>query len=237
MVRHRLDMTKLSIAMIEPKYSLNVGYVARTMKNFGLNKLIIVGKKRIGKNAKVFAAHGQEIIDNLEFLSFDEIFKKYSLVIGTTAIAAKAHNSFGGALSPDKAARLIRDPSDTIILLGRDTTGLTNQELSKCDLLVTIRTGTKYSTLNISHALSIILYAIYQESVDLNTTHSNRKVTEVMIKYLTQLVERSVSQTHKRARIIIILRKLINESNLTEKQAISLIGFFRKLDLLIKTMN
>jgi TrmH family RNA methyltransferase len=232
-----LDITKLSIAMIEPKYSLNVGYVARTMKNFGLNKLIIVGNKRLGKNAKVFAAHGQEIIDNCEFLSFNEIFKKYSLVIGTTAIATKAHNSFGGALSPEKAARLIRDPGETVILLGRDTTGLTNEELSKCDLLVTIRTGTKYSTLNISHALSIILYAIYQESADPNPTHINRKITEVMIRYLTPLVEKSITQAHKRRRILIILKKLMNESNLTEKQATSLIGFFRKLNLLLKTLN
>jgi len=222
--------------MIEPRYSLNVGYVARVMKNFGLKKLIIVGNKRLGKNARMFAAHAQEIINNCEFLSFEEILNKYSLVIGTTAIAAKASNAFGGALSPEKVAGLIRNPSETVILLGRDTTGLTNEELSKCDLLITIRTGTKYSTLNISHALSIVLYTFYQKHVNLHSTYINRKIRQAMLRYLTQLVEKSINQTHKRGRILIILKKMIDESNLTEKQATSLLGFFRKLNLIIKTM-
>ncbi|MEM3637878.1 MAG: TrmH family RNA methyltransferase [Conexivisphaerales archaeon] len=228
-----MNIRELSIAMVEPAYSLNVGYVARVMKNFGLKKLIIVGNKRLGKTARVYAAHAKDIIDDCEFMSFDDLFVRYTFVVGTTAVAAKANNSLGGAVSPEKLAKLMRSPHDTVIVLGRDTIGLTSEELAKCDLVVTIHTGTDYSTLNISHALSILLYVLNQQQKNQYTAYLRRKTRKVMLDYLTFLVEKSIVQPHKRHRILLTLKRLIDESNLREEQVVSLIGFFRKLKLLI----
>ena len=49
---------------------------------------------------------------------------------------------------------------DFCIVLGRETFGSNNKELQMCDLIVVIDTKTEYRTMNISHALAILLYEI-----------------------------------------------------------------------------
>lgn len=225
-----MNLKELSVAMVEPTYSINIGYVARVMKNFGLSRLLIVGRRKLTRTAKLFASHGEDIINGCEFLTLDEIFARYTMVIGTTAIVKKGDNAYGKAVSPERAARIIKCPSETVILLGRDTTGLTSDELSRCDVVLTIRTGTSYPTLNISHALSIILYALYKHKSKSTVDYLSRTTRQIMFRYLESLISKSISQSHKRSRLLRVFKKLINESDINERQAASLIGFFRKLD-------
>ena len=46
------------------------------------------------------------------------------------------------------------------MLFGREGTGLTQEEIAKCDLLVSIPADKRYPILNLSHALAIILYRL-----------------------------------------------------------------------------
>ena len=62
----------MTVAVVEPEFGLNLGYVARTMANFGLQKLIVVSSKRLDRKrlgeAKLFASHGRKLIDEIEFV-------------------------------------------------------------------------------------------------------------------------------------------------------------------------
>jgi rRNA methylase len=41
--------SQLTVMLVEPEYGINIGYVARTMANFGIKDLIITGRKRYRK--------------------------------------------------------------------------------------------------------------------------------------------------------------------------------------------
>ena len=47
----------ISICLIEPLYPINIGYVARIMKNFGFDKLLLCNSNTDLQKARPFASH------------------------------------------------------------------------------------------------------------------------------------------------------------------------------------
>jgi tRNA/rRNA methyltransferase len=88
-----------SIVFVEPRYSLNVGYVARITANFGFKELVLVYPKiKIGyakirsKEAAKYAAHGRYLLERARVVkSLRDIRRKKSVLIATTAITGKGY--------------------------------------------------------------------------------------------------------------------------------------------------
>lgn len=226
-----MRISGLSIAMIQPKYSLNVGYVARVMNNFGLGRLIIIDRKKLGLSSYVFASHGHVIVENVDHMNWQQMLGEFDFVIGTTAIATGGRNPIRSTLSPERLGRLNFDPSKSVLVLGRDDTGLANQELAACDVIVNVPTGTSYRTLNISHALAIILYTLNRtEGVPLRWNGINRKLKNTAMNYVDNLLTKTGFIDSKKLEVNLILKKLFNESYLNENQFSVILGFLRRLD-------
>ena len=63
---------------------------------------------------------------------------------------------------PDKRTMLVfQEKSKVALVFGRESTGLTNEELKLMDFIIRIPANQNYPTLNISHAVGIILYTFY----------------------------------------------------------------------------
>ena len=60
---------EISICLIEPQYPINLGYIARIMKNFGFNKLLIVNSKVNMEEARPFASHAVDLLEMLNILT------------------------------------------------------------------------------------------------------------------------------------------------------------------------
>jgi TrmH family RNA methyltransferase len=226
-----MRISGLSVAMVQPKYSLNVGYVARVMSNFGLERLIIIDRKRLGLSSFVFASHGRDILENVDHMSWQQVLGEFDFIIGTTAIATAGRNPLRSTLSPEKLGRLNFEPSKSVLVLGRDDTGLTKQELAHCDVILSVSTGTSYRTLNISHALAIILYALNRtEGVAFRRNGINRKLKDTAMNYVDNLLIKTGFIDSKKLEVNIILKKLFNESYLNENQFSVILGFLRRLD-------
>ena len=63
-------------------------------------------------------------------------------------------------VAPEEAAGYVSSAKTPSLVFGRDTTGLRNEELARCDVVTSIATGTGYRTLNVSHSMSILLYVL-----------------------------------------------------------------------------
>ena len=156
---------------MEPKYQINIGYIARVSKNFGIGQLHFVKPraKLTGKKAIMFSKHASQLLKNAKtYNSISEAAKDCSILIGTTGIWRKANRTFNRLLLLPEAAQRLKKPgagSTAGILIGRDDTGLTSEELSGCDMVLFIGTDAGYPVLNISHALSIILYELTKQKL------------------------------------------------------------------------
>jgi len=227
-------IARLSVAMIEPRFGLNVGYVARTMKNFGVNRLLIVGRDALPRSAFRFASHGVDLIQSARHINMKELREQFSLIVGTTAIAGrKGRNPIRKTISPADLAALSMDWSDVVIVLGRDTTGLTAAELGVCDLIVHIDTGTAYPTLNISHALAVILYELSHAEQE-NVRPVGRQYSDGLLKYFSMMLSLGKYPDHKKKMAIKILGQAVIRSRISQAETVTLMGAFRKVNLALQ---
>ena len=154
----------IRIVAVEPLYQINLGYIARIAKNFGVSDIALVNPrcKVLGKNALKYSKHGADLLHAAKvFKSLDKAIGN-RFAIGTTAVWHKTGKSFYNIYALDKAARMLQKNGirDFCVVIGRESTGLSKEELQRCNMSVIIQTPADYSTLNISHALSIILYEL-----------------------------------------------------------------------------
>ncbi|MEM0154401.1 MAG: RNA methyltransferase [Methanothrix sp.] len=152
------------LVIVEPHYQINIGYMARIAKNFRVNRLWIVNPKckYNGKNAIKYSKHAHMLIENARICkSIDEATKGFP-VIGTTAIWQKAYSGMNNVYElSDFVKRFGSGRMNKIaLIIGRDTTGLTSEEMAGCDAVIYIGASDSYPTLNISHALAILLYTL-----------------------------------------------------------------------------
>ena len=237
---------------MEPEFGLNLGYIARTMANFGLKKLIVVTPRKLDRkridDACLFASHGRSLIDKIEFVSsMDKLRRKFRLMIGTTAIEGtrKANLTRKTLDVEDCVSRLARRiesrPDATCIVFGRDTTGMTNEELRCCDYNVTIRTNSEYNTLNVSHAAAIVFFVLSKylnkRGNRVRTATSTRSERARVVLLFEQLAEASEFQKFKSGLLSEAISRLFDRGDPSLREIYLLMGLASKATSKIKRLS
>jgi tRNA/rRNA methyltransferase len=208
----------MKIALFEPITPGNVGAVARVMKNFGFNELLLIKPKcnHLSEEAVKRACHGLDVLNNARIISEKELFTNF--VIGTTCkTTTRAHRQ---AVSSDN---LSFAPENAVILFGREDNGLSNRLLSKCNVLTTINTGTNYNSLNLSHSVAIILYSLRKKQVIKNL--ADPKMKEAILKSFNKLSDKCSREKSTKS----YLKNFINRSIVYEKEARAIMGLLKEL--------
>ncbi len=166
----------IRVVLVEPKYQINLGYMARVLKNFGLDKVYLINPRcdYRGKTAIKYSKHARDMLENAVVCKSIGEATRGTIRIGTTAIWHKSHRSFLNVYSAEKVASLYSKGQKVSILIGRDDTGLTKDEISGCAANVFIRANRNYPVLNISHALAIILYEFTKRDMEREHVHISR---------------------------------------------------------------
>jgi tRNA/rRNA methyltransferase len=103
-----MSLKNISIVLIKPQIGENIGATARAMKNFGLNKLIIVNPKEKWPNTKAVytSVKAVDIIHKAKvFKSTSEALQKSDIVFATTA---RIRNMNKKIYSLDEAVKIIK---------------------------------------------------------------------------------------------------------------------------------
>lgn len=221
---------ELTIILMEPETSGNIGAIARVMKNFDLTKLILINPKceHLNKEALDRATHAKDILKNAKVLmQFEEL--KYPFLIGTTSILGNDYNITRDCLN---VSDLIL-PKNSALILGRESSGLTNEELNKCDVIITIPSSNKYPALNISHAASIIFYELYKKyGKNKTNTHiafASNQERSIINNYISDIIDKFGWEKGRKYKNKEIWKKILGKSFLTRREAFALCGFFKKL--------
>lgn len=220
------------VVLVGPKYSGNVGLIARLMKNFGYGELRIVGGKPLGHQAWRRAMKGREILDRARiFRDFDEALKDVDYVAGTSGICTEndAHPN-RAAITPRRFSKNIgRINGKVALLFGREDFGLLNPELAKCDVLVTIPTAPEYPIMNISHAVAVMLYELNLARAN---PHRPKKASgfekNVLFKVFHEYVEFIDWPKHKRDKTEILFRRIIGRAVLSKWEFFTMMGLFSR---------
>lgn len=222
---------KIRIVAVSPLRQNNIGYISRLMKNFGLSDLHVVKPRcRLdGKTAIRFSKHGHDVLEGAKLSnSIKEATKGY-IKIGTTAIWHKSERSKLNVYELSEALDMIKKARypKVAIVLGRDDTGLTKDELAMLDLNVFIPTHSTYSTLNISHALAIILYNLRSESGTIpRGIYAGKDQKRLLDVQLSMFVGRS-GRIKKKVDVINTFGRVISRSNPTSAELKTISALFQ----------
>ncbi|RLE55117.1 MAG: hypothetical protein DRJ40_09185 [Thermoprotei archaeon] len=228
-------MVEFRIVLVEPEYEINIGYVARVMKNFEFYELYIVNPKvQIGEIARKFASHAVDVLESAVIVNkLDEAIDDVDVVIGTTGKPGHDYLVHRIAVPPWELKYCLKMEGRVAILFGRESIGLTNEELEKCDIIVTIPANPEYPIMNVSHAAAVVLYEIYKHRYLLEKRTreqklATRKEREILLNYMRELM-RLVELPDYRVHIAeIILKRTLGRAFITKREYYTLCGIFRR---------
>lgn len=222
---------KFKVIIVEPRYQINLGYIARVSKNFGVTRLYLVRPRtKISARAIMFSKHARDLLENARiYKDLDSAIADCDVVVGTTGIWRKAKISFKRIYLIDEVVKRLsrmKGTKSVAILIGRDDIGLTKDEIEKCDMIAYIGTNPQYPVLNISHALGIILYMLNQKNFrpmydDMSNSKADRKEMEYLFKVFDKIAEKKNIRNRKAVKSI--FRRLVYTSQPNRQEIHALI--------------
>ncbi|MEW5760848.1 MAG: RNA methyltransferase [Candidatus Thermoplasmatota archaeon] len=227
-------MLDIAIVLVEPKYAGNIGGVARAMKNFGLKELILVNPCKINSDAYKMAMKGKDILDNARIeKKVEEVIKNFDYVVGTSDVSTDSEKYYlRQALSPSKFANWLKKVEGRIcILFGREDYGLFNEELERCDILLTIPGNKEYPVMNISHAAVVIFYELYKECANSYPLH-RKKLKKIeknkLLDTFGLFLDKINYPSHKKKGTRIMFRRILGRAGISNWEFHRLMGVFSK---------
>lgn len=222
-------MVEFSIIFVSPKYSGNIGSLARVMKNFDFNELIIVNPQaEINDETYRYAMHGEDIVKNAKIVdTFDEAIKDMNLVVGTSAISTHSEKHFLRIpKTPEEVAEMVKNLDGKVaIVFGREDIGLLNEELEKVDIFLTIPASENYPVLNITHAAAIILYELFKaKGLEKNVRIATRDELERIYNTFIEIINKTRYPEHKKRNTFRMIKRIIGRSGLTSWEYHILMG-------------
>jgi len=145
----------------------NIGAAARAIKTMGMSELWLVQPVTDPRAAEArFLAHNAE--DMLESVrvvnSLDEALAETAYSVATSQRPRRPGVPYYTAaeVAPLALERAAGRP--VALVFGRESSGLTNEELARCSVLSTIPAATRVPSLNVAQAVMVYAYELYQAS-------------------------------------------------------------------------
>ena len=187
-------INKPSIVLVRPQLPENIGMVARVMNNFSLTELIVVNPRKdwLNDRSKNSAKKANKIITKAKvYTNLEDALKKFSYVVATTN--RKRFLNKRKTNNHKNIIHILKNYKKVAILFGPENSGLSNEDLRLSDLIYSINTNNKSNSLNLSHAVAIISYNIFEFSFSKIRKVKNEKDNHVnkgeLSKYFNYLFE------------------------------------------------
>jgi tRNA/rRNA methyltransferase len=180
------SLDRIRIVLVEPAGGLNVGSIARVMKNMGLSNLVLVNPQcdRSGDDARKMAVHAVDVLERAAiFNTLPDALAGCQLAIATTARSRSLPTQFE---SPREGVKYLLNLNNSALIFGPEDRGLSNEELKYAQKFIYIDSNPAYPSLNLAQAVAICAYELYQASIqpgfqniDNSETYANVQVSKL----------------------------------------------------------
>jgi len=156
------SLSNVRVVLSHTSHPGNIGAAARAMKTMGLEQLYLINPVKFpDKQADIMAVSAVDVLRNAVICSsLDEALQGAVLVAG---ISARVRDVSQEVLTPREAMpQLIQHAIQlpVALLFGTEMSGLTNDELVRCQFMVSIPANPEYSSLNLASAVQLISYEL-----------------------------------------------------------------------------
>lgn len=154
----------ITVVLNEPQDLVNIAHVVRGMKNFGLRDLRLVNPREYEAYRVEGIAHQtQDVLARVQtYATLEAALADCVHIVGFTARGrtAKRNLQRPREAAADVVALAESGEGPVALLFGREDRGLSNDALDRCHRVVTIPSDPSYASLNLGHAVIIMLYEL-----------------------------------------------------------------------------
>lgn len=161
-------LDNVAIVLVDPSHIGNIGSAARAVKTMGIYDLrIVTDKEVITPESLSLSKTARDVLENAKvFKSLDDALADVTLVAGTSARERSIQLPL---YQPKEAVEKISEhvflDQKCAIIFGRERSGLTNEELQRCDIHVNIDANPEYTSLNLAMSVQVLSYELRQKIV------------------------------------------------------------------------
>jgi tRNA/rRNA methyltransferase len=227
----------IRIVLVRPQGQMNIGSVARAMKNVGLRELVLVDPAgpAIHPDARLMAVGAHDILKKAQIFShLADALAECTWVIGTTRREGRRRE---GIIEPRQMAAEIAEiiqQNKVAVVFGPEDRGLSNRDLDLCQRLVTIPAHEAYGSLNLAQAVMIVCYEIYLASRQKKGSSPGKRLAtsaelEGMYRHMEEfLVSIGFLEQDNPKRMMAGLRRIFNKAQLDPREVRVLRGICRQ---------
>jgi tRNA/rRNA methyltransferase len=256
------ELDRIHIVLVRARNPNNIGAAARAMHDFGLRHLRVVNDFPVPFESARSAVDASEVLANaVACSSLADAIADCTLVVGTTAVGERDLQHPLLPL-PEAAPRLRAElrrgtdpPGRVALLFGSEKTGLSNDELSHCNFLLTVpmqqHADLRHASLNLGQAVAVCLYELVRDEPQPQSSAGNPPDSpaaespataaadlERLTTLLAETLERSgYTRRHAANSDPAQLRRLVRRMSLDASDATVWTGVFRQLLFRLRRMN
>ena len=223
------------IVFVECETPGNIGFLARTMANFGLKNLVLINPPTLTNEAYYQATHGKYIVENAKiYPSLDDFYQsqRIDFKVASTGMAGGSYNLSRIPIRPEELGKSLNVSNNIAILFGREGDGLSNKEIGDCDICVSIPTDPTYPIMNISHAAAIIFYELFKNKHDYGVEGLNESgdlEKKYLVKDMGELIDCLDIPDHKKRNGLKTFNNIVSRAFITGREIYTLKGILRRL--------
>ncbi len=229
-------MTKVRVVLVGTEGEINLGFIARLVKNFDADELVLVEPRvQIGDEALRFAAHAKDVLLERTRIvkTLDEALRDVSLSACTSARVGQKTDVLRHPLTPWEFAEKAAEYTSVAVVFGRESTGLTREEILKCDVLVSIPASRAYPVLNLSHAVAIVLYELFKRiklgSSQYRVEPAREQYLRILEERLRCIAEHVMEGDQRLPQAVAAVKHLVHKAGLTAGEAGILIYLAKRI--------
>ncbi|MHB8604985.1 MAG: RNA methyltransferase [Thermoplasmatota archaeon] len=225
-----MEPSRLSVVLVRPQYSGNVGSVARAMMNFGVTRLVMVAPCPMTDEGRDRAVHAQQVLESAEIVATTEAaLAKFDHCVAFSARVTdkdKTHRRNAVPL-PDFVKELAELDGSVALVFGPEDDGLANEDVERCDVVVTIPTSPMYESMNLAAAVTVALFALSPiPSPHGHVPSATHAEKEILARVFAATVDALALPEHRRGLTANAFRRVVGRSGLTKWEFHRLMGVY-----------
>lgn len=158
------------VVLLRTEIAANVGATARVMANFGLGELVLVAPVADPRSleARVLATHGETVLEQCRVVGeLGEAVADCVFIVGASARTGGLFRRQSVGTPEEVLPHLLEASASgpTALVFGPESSGLSNEEVSRCHFLINVPTDPTCPALNLAQAVAICLYELRRSSL------------------------------------------------------------------------
>jgi tRNA/rRNA methyltransferase len=155
-------LDRMRVVLSAPSHPANIGAAARAMQTMGLSQLVLINPRRFpDAEADALASGAGAILASAQVVTtLDAALAGCALAIG---FSARPREFAGAAMAVRAAAHeALRfcAAGDVALVFGTEMSGLSNDELARCQIVATIPANPGHASLNLAAAVQVAAYEL-----------------------------------------------------------------------------